>query len=252
MLAMTVAVTVAAVGTMTAIAAGVDGARFAVVLGLVVVGIAVPGAARRGGQRWRRRLRRQVGDPATVTGVRRQLLAAAWAARDQFAQLVDDHDTSPLLERLADHQPHVDAALARSGTLARDAEMLSQQLRGYRVGRLRRDLHSEQARDPHGRRARSLADQIAEADRLAAHVQMLHEQLETQVHDLRSAVWRTAALRTTAADDGSAVADLLVDLEHLHDAMVTVENLEQSATVVDTSRSDTADPASSVGRRYDV
>lgn len=246
-------VAVVAIAAMTLIAAGATGATSMAMLGLLVAGIALPGVARRGRGRRRRRVRRRVGDPQAVSGVWRQLLAAAWAARDQFATIVEDADGSVLLERLAGHMVHVDAALARCGELARDGELLAQQLRGYHVRRLRRDLRSERARHPTGDRAQLLAEQIAEADRLAAHIRTLHDRLEAQVHDLRSAAWRAAALRTERAGHvGSAVEDLLVDLEHLQDAVATVEDLERSATVVDTRHAGTTRPAARVGRRYDV
>lgn len=264
-LATTAAVTFVAITTMALIAAGAVGGPSIALLGLIVAGISVPGVVRRGRNRRRRRLRQQVGDPATVSGVWRQLLAAAWRARDQFADVVAQDDGSPLMERLADHQVHVDAALARCGTLARDGAALAEQLRGYRVRRLRHDLSAERARAPAGRRAQALAEQLAEADSLATHVRELHDGLEAQVQDLRSAAWRAAALRTDRAADGDpSIAELLIDLEHLRDALATVDDLERSATGPSSAEprrgarhraaddAGAARPATQTGRRYDV
>ncbi|MBW3604073.1 MAG: hypothetical protein KY460_04005 [Actinobacteria bacterium] len=252
-LAMTTAVTVVAIGAMTLIAAGAITAPVSLaMLAAIVAGVALPGVARRAVRRQQRSLRHRVGDPRSVTGVWRQLLDAAWTARDQFAHVVDDPGGSVLMERLAAHQAHIDAALTRCGTLARDGELLSRQLRGYHVRRLRRDLRREHTDDPTDRRARTLADELAEADRLAAYVGALRERLEAQVGQLRSAAWRAAALRADHPDAGrSTVQDLLVDLEHLREAMGDLDDLERSVTVVDTRHTGTASSAAQAASRYD-
>lgn len=253
-LATITAVAVVAVIAMTLIAAGAVGGRSSiVVISLVALSVIVPGVVRRRGERHRRRLRRRVGDPAAVSGVWRRLLAGAWAARDQFATAAGDTGSSPLGERLADHQSVVDATLERCGSLARDGELMARQLRSFRPRALRRDLRSEQRRDPSGARARALATQVEEAERLAAHVRAVHDTLEAQVHDLRSAAWRAAALRTAQTDDrDSALRDLLIDLVHLREAMETVDAAEQPVTVVDTGHRVPTRSASPAGRRYDV
>lgn len=252
-LAMTTAVTVVAIGAMTLIAAGaITAPASLVMLAVIVAGVALPGVARRAFGRQQRSLRQRVGDPRSVTGLWRQLLDAAWTARNQFAHVVDGSEGSVLMERLVAHQADIDAALTRCGALARDGELASRQLRGYHVRRLRRDLRREQTDDPTGRRARMLADELAEADRLAAHVGALRERLEAQVAQLRSAAWRAAALRADHPDAcGSAVQDLLVDLEHLREAMGDIDHLERSVTVVDTRHTDTASSAMQAASRYD-
>lgn len=252
-LATTTAVTVVAIGSMTLIAADVISAPVSLaLLAAIVGGVALPGMARRALGRQQRGLRHRVGDPRSVTGDWRRLLDAAWTARNEFAHVVGDHDDSVLMERLAAYQAHIDTALTRCGALARDGELASRQLRGYQVRRLRRDLRREHTDDPTGRRARMLADELAEADRLAAHVGAVRERLEAQVRQLRSAAWRAAALRGHRPDAYEpSVQDLLVDLEHLREAMGDLDDLERSVTVVDTRHTGTASSAAQATSRYD-
>lgn len=249
----TIAVALVAIVAMVMIATGVTAAGSSVaVIGLLALAVMLPGVVRRRSGRRRRRLRRRVGDPSTVSGVWRRLLAGAWAARDQFATVVDELAPSPLADRLADHQSAIDATLERCGSLARDGELMARQLRGFRARRLRRDLQHERRRDRHGPRARALASQLEEVDRLTAHLKAVYARLETRVHDLRSAAWRATALRTDRADDDdSALEDLLVDLTHLREAMQAVDLMEQPRTVVDSDHPAHAGSTAAVARRYD-
>jgi hypothetical protein len=224
-----------------------------VVLGGVVAVLGVPGTARRRHGRHRRRLRRLVGDPAALTGSWRQSLVAAWTARDQYATAAAADGSSPLWDRLADHQAVIDAALERCGVLARDGELLDRQLRGFRVRRLRRDLLVAQVRDPGGLRAQHLRTQLDEAERLGTCIREVQARLEVQVHDLRTAAWRATELRTRpAVEADDDLADLLDDLIHLGQALDEVDAPPHPLPDVDMGHGLRGNPASAGGRRYDV
>lgn len=247
-------VTVLGVIAMTLIAAGAVGdPTVLVVLGCVGVAVFVPGAARRRRSRHRRRLRRVVGHPSALTGVWRRSLTAAWTARDQYAAAASVDGSSPLWDRLADHQAIVDAALTRCGVLARDGDLLERQLRGFRSRHLRRDLRAARLRDPHGARARQLEARLAEVERLDACIEDVRTRLEAQVHDLRTAAWRATELRMRPVvdiDDG--LADLLADLTHLREALEEMDAAPHSMPHVDTDHDVTGTPTSAGGLRYDV
>ena len=244
------AVLIAAVVAMLAVAGNVSAAVLALVGSLV---LATPRVSRRLRARDRRRLARSVGDPAGLTGAWRRLLAGAWTARDQFSDAVAAFEPSPLRDRLAEHQPVVDAALERCGRLARDGDALARHLRGFRTRRLRYELGVEQRRDADGPRARALADRLDEVERLAAQVDAVHRRLEAQVHDLRTAAWRARALRAQpATDDDAALADLLADLVHLRDALVEVDDPTPTTTDRPDDRSAGPSSASQAESRYDV
>jgi hypothetical protein len=224
-----------------------------VVLGGVAVAGGVPGAVRRRRTRHRRRLRRVVGDPAALTGIWRRSLAAAWTARDQYATAAASDGSSPLWDRLADHLPVIDAALARCGLLARDGDLLGRQLQGFRARRLRRDLRSARWRDPHGPRTQHLEARLAEVERLEACIQQVQARLEVQVHDLRTAAWRATELRTQpAVDADEGLAELLADLTHLREALDEVEGPPHTLPDVDSGHDVPGAPASAGGLRYDV
>lgn len=247
-------VTVSGVIGMILVAAGdVFDPMILLVLGCVAVAIGVPGAARRRRTRHRRRLRRVVGDPAALTGVWRRSLASAWTARDQYAAAASADGSSPLWDRLADHQAVVDAALTRCGRLARDGDVLGRQLRGFRSRRLRRDLRAARLRDPHGERTAQLEARLAEVERLDACIRDVQTRLEAQVHDLRTAAWRATELRMRPVieqDDG--LADLLADLTHLREALEEMDAAPHSMPDVDIGHDAIVDPASAGSVRYDV
>jgi len=254
MLGATMAVAVSGVIAMTFVADGaVVDPTVLVVLGGAAVAIGVPGAARRRRTRHRRRLRRVVGDPAALTGVWRRSLAVAWTARDQYAAAAAADGSSPLWDRLADHQAVIDAALTRCGVLARDGDLLGRQLQGFRARRLRRDLRAARWRDPHGPLAQQLEARLAEVERLDACIRTVQARLEAQVHDLRTAAWRATELRTRPAidaDDG--LADLLADLTHLREALDEVDGSPHAMPDIDSGHGVVGTPASAGGLRYDV
>jgi hypothetical protein len=248
-------VTVFGVITMTLVAAGaVADPTVLVVLGCVGVAVFVPGAARRRRSRNRRRLQRVVGDPAALTGVWRRSLAAAWTARDRYAGAASADGSSPLWDRLADHEAVVDAALARCGVLARDGDLLERQLRGFRSRHLRRDLRAARLRDPHGPRARQLEARLVEVERLDACIRDVQVRLEAQVHDLRTAAWRATELRMRpVVDTDDSLADLLADLTHLREALEEMDAAPHPMPAVDTGHDAVGSPpASAGGLRYDV
>ena len=240
-------VTTGGVAAMVVVDAGGVGSLLAVdlggaldVLGWVLLGGGaaaaawLPGVARRRRARARRDLVDRVGDPARLSGVWRRLLAAAWTARDQYAATIAGWDDSPVAERLGDHQHMVDAVLEQCGALARSGDDLALQLRRFGARRMRRDLWIEQWRDAEGDRAQALGARIGDVERLRAQVRQLHSRLEAQVHDLRAAAWRASALRSGQNIDRDAtLQDLLVDLAHLREALVEVDQPPQAATVVD-------------------
>ena len=251
------AITVVAVSGVIAMAFVVGGSEVdpavLVVLGGVVVAVGLPGAARRRTTRHRRRLRRVVGDPVALTGVWRRSLAEAWTARDQYAAAAASDGSSPLRERLADHLPVIDAALARCGVLARDGDLLGRQLQGFHARRLRRDLRSARWRDPHGLRTQHLEARLAEVDRLDARIQQVRARLEVQVHDLRTAAWRATELRMRpAVDADDRLSDLLVDLTHLREALNEVDAPPHAMPDVDSGHGVAGAPVSAGDLRYDV
>jgi len=224
-----------------------------VVLAGAAAALGLPGATRRRHSRHRRRLRRVVGDPAALTGSWRQSLVAAWTARDQYAAAAAADGSSPLWDRLADHQAVVDAALERCGVLARDGDLLDRQLRGYRVRRLRRDLLAAAWRDPRGLRAQHLRARLDEAERLGTCIRDVQARLEVQVHDLRTAAWRATELRTRpAVEADDDLADLLDDLIHLREALDEMDAPPHPPPDIDTDHVVRGNPASTGGRRYDV
>lgn len=171
----------------------------------------------------RRKLRRAVGDPLNLAGEWRRLLGDAWAARDEFATAVAGYAGSPIGERLAGHQMVVDATLVHCGELARSGHRLHMQLKSFRPRRLRRDLLLERRRDRDGHRAAALTRQLDDVEHLRAELDGVRVQLETQVHDLRTATWRAATLRSGAAGAPDVALDeLLEDLGHLEAALAEV------------------------------
>lgn len=229
-----VTVVITAVAAMAGIAAESLSVAVALVAPLVAVALLGFGSRALG---WRsalarRRLRRRVGDPLTLTGDWRRLLADAWRARDEFSVAVDSYAGSPVGERLAGHQVLVDAALEHCGDLARSGHRLLLQLKGFHPRRLRRDLLLERRRDRNGARATALARQLDDVAHLRDEVARLQLRLEHHVHDLRTAAWRAATLRTATVADGvagtgtaseAAVTELLEDLEHLEAALTEVD-----------------------------
>lgn len=172
----------------------------------------------------RRQLRGRVGDPQTLAGDWRRLLLDAWAARDEFATAVAGHAGSALGERLGGHQPIVDETLVHCGALAHRGHRLSAQLRAFRPRRLRRDLLLERRRGRDGRRVEVLARQLDDVERLRADLDGVRVQLESQVHDLRTAAWRAATLALGASGEPeAALRDLLADLDHLEAALAEVD-----------------------------
>lgn len=253
MLSAITAVAVSGVIAMSVVAAGaaIDPSMLAV-LGVVAAAVVLPGALRRRTS-YRRGLHRRVGDPASVSGGWRRALASAWTARDRYAEAAADDGSSPLWERLADHQPAIDAALERCGALARDGDLLAHQLQGFRPRRLRRDLRVARRRDPRGRRAHALAGRLAEVERLEACVHSVQARLDAAVHDLRTAAWRATELRAhRVAEHDGALGDLVADLVHLRDALDELDAPPQALTDVDTTHVAVDLTASPAGRRYDV
>jgi hypothetical protein len=178
----------------------------------------------------RRRLRRRVGDPLTLSGQWRRQLAAAWAARDEFAAAIVAHGASPIGERLADHQMVMDAALERCGELARRGHRMHGQLRAFRSTRLRRDLLIERHRDRHGERAAALARRLDDVARLRAELDRINLQLEEQVHDMRTAAWHASTLRLEDADEPEVALTTLHDeLAHLRAALREVDRPRAAA-----------------------
>lgn len=175
-------------------------------------------------------LRQQVGDPATLTGRWRTMLATAWRARDEFVAAAARRGDSPLHERLTDHNATVDVGLQRCGELAHHGQHLDIQMRALRVRRLRAQLLVEQRRQPTGPRAVALAQRIHDATALVAEVRAVQTALEAQVHRLQTAAWRATSLsgaELLPGDDADAVDDLLDDLEHLRVALAEVEDVER-------------------------
>lgn len=244
------AVLIASLVAMLAVAGRGSAAALTLVASLMLM---APRLTRRGRERDRRRLARSVGDPGALTGAWRRLLIGAWTARDRFTDAVAAFEPSPLRDRLAKHQPVVDAALERCGRLARDGDALARQLRGFRTRRLRYDLGVARRRDAEGPRAQALTDRLAEIERLAAQVDRVHGRLEAQVHDLRAAAWRVTALRSdSATEDDEALADLLADLVHLREALDEVDDAARSAPGPVDRDATGARSASAAGSRYDV
>jgi hypothetical protein len=221
-----------AVAAMTAIATdAVAGPVLLAGTGLMGVLAIVPGMLGGRRARERRRLLRRVGEPAALAGTWRRMLAAAWSAREAYAGVVDDLAGSPLGDHVGGSRHTVDAGLERCGVLAREGDRLARLLRGSRVRTLRRDLRAEQRRDPHGERARTLAARLAEVERLAAAIDHVQRRLEASVHDLQTAAWRAAELRTASAVDVDATLDdLLADLAHLRAALDEVDRPAPSAS----------------------
>jgi hypothetical protein len=184
----------------------------------------VPGVFGRRRARERRQLLRRVGEPAALTGSWRRILASAWSAREAYIGVADDLAGSPLGEHVAGSQPTIDAGLERCGVLAREGDRLSRLLRGFRLRTLRRDLRAAQRRDPHGERARTLAGRLDEVERLTGSIDHVQARLEAAVHDLQTAAWRAAELRTASAVDADATLDeLLADLANLRAALDEVD-----------------------------
>lgn len=205
-----------------------------VMIAALGAGAALPGAMQWRREHQRRRLRARVGDPSAVSGPWRRLLAGAWVARDQYAAVVAEMVSSALWERLAGHQLVVDDALEQCGALARDGDLLARQLRAFHARRLRRDLRVERRRDATGRRASQLAARLDDVDRLEAHIRDVQQRLEARVHDLRTAAWRVAAVRSGHADEREpAVRDLICDLDHLAEALRETADPQWSTTVAD-------------------
>lgn len=178
--------------------------------------------------RWR--LRRRVGDPSALGGHWRRLLAAAWTARDEYCATVAAYGSSPLGERLADQQMVMDDALEHCGALAHRGHRLLGQLRAFRTARLRRELLVERHRDRHGDRAAALSRRLDDVARLRAELDRIQLQLETQVHDMRTAAWRASTLRLEEADGPDpALGELLDELAHLRAALREVDRPHAAA-----------------------
>jgi hypothetical protein len=220
-----------AVAAMTAIATdAVAGPLLLACTGLLGVIAIVPGMFGGRRARERRRVLRRVGEPAALTGPWRRMLAAAWSAREAYIGVADDLASSPLGDHVAGSQHTVDAGLERCGVLAREGNRLARLLRGFRVRSLRRDLRAAQRRDPHGPRVRTLAARLDEVERLTASIGHVRGRLEAAVHDLQTAAWRAAELRTASAVDADATLDdLLADLAHLREALDEVDRHEPRA-----------------------
>jgi hypothetical protein len=229
-------VVVTAVAAMAGLATGsllVFAAIVAPVIGLSA--LAVGGR----GMRWRtarerRQLVRRVGDPLTLSGDWRRLLASAWTARDEFSAAANSYAGSPVGERLQGQQAVVDAALEHCGELARCGQRLFAQHKAFRPRRLRRDLLLERGRDRHGDRATALARQLDDVERLRGELDRIRLQLEHQVHDMRTAAWRASTLRSgvTTDEPDEALAELLDDLAHLREALAEVERPAPRAAAV--------------------
>lgn len=183
--------------------------------------------------RERKRLWRRVGDPLALRGDWRRLLAAAWTARDDFRAAAATYAGSPVGERLESQQVVVDAALEHCGDLARCGQRLLAQHKAFHSRRLRRDLLLERGRDRHGGRAKALARQLDDVERLRGELGRVRLQLEDQVHDMRTAAWRASTLRSGVADEpDAALAELLDDLAHLRAALAEVERPVRRAAAV--------------------
>jgi hypothetical protein len=206
------------------------------IVGAVVAALVLSEGLSRGRvARWRAalvrwRLRRRVGDPHTLNGHWRRLLTAAWAARDEFTATVAAYGSSPLGERLADQQMVMDAALERCGALARRGHRLLAQLRAFRTARLRRELLVERHRDRHGDRAAALSRRLDDIARLRAELDRIQLQLETQVHDMRTAAWTASTLRLDDTDETDpGLGELLDELAHLREALREVDRPRAAA-----------------------
>jgi hypothetical protein len=226
-----VAIVAGALTLMVAIAAD----SWLLVVAVVTAAVLSGGLSTARVTRWRaaiarRRLRRRVGDPHALSGHWRRLLTAAWAARDEFCGTVVAYGSSPLGERLADHQMAMDAALERCGALARRGHRLLGQLRAFRTARLRRELLVERHRDRHGDRAAALARRLDDIARLRAELERIQLQLEEQVHDMRTAAWRASTLRLDETDEPDrALTELLDELAHLRAALHEVDRPRAAA-----------------------
>lgn len=221
--------------------------------GAVAAACGVPAAVHRRRTAQRRRLRRVVGDPAALTGTWRRSLEAAWTARDRYAAATTPAGSSPLEDRLAEQQPVVDRALTRCGLLARDGDLLERQLRSFRVRRLRRHLRAARWRDAPGRHVEQLEARLREAEHLGRCIREARARLDAQVHELRTAAWRATELRMRPAIDGDAeLADLLVDLRHLREAMDEVDAPPHPLSEVDTGHGTRSSTASAGGHSYHV
>ncbi|HEX6257461.1 MAG TPA: hypothetical protein VFZ70_16750 [Euzebyales bacterium] len=247
-----------AVAAMTAIATdAIAGPVLLAGTGLMGLMAIVPGVFGRRRARERRQLLRRVGEPAALTGVWRRNLAAAWSAREAFIGVADDLTGSPLGDHVAGSQYTIDAALERCGVLAREGDRLARLLPGSRVRALRRDLRAARRRDPHGERARALTVRVDEVARLTASIDRLRGRLEAAVHDLQTAAWRAAELRTASAVDADATLDeLLEDLAHLRAALVEVDQpMPQPPTRRPSGapgRGGTTEQARAIGLGYDA